>query len=482
MPTKRLPGRMIPRARLFLALSLGLIPLMTGGDVTAQTPPSTSPTAQSALTFTVSGVRDDRGKVLVFLCPEASVPFPGPCPSGVIGVAAARPGETTVIIQGVKAGAYAVQIVHDANGNGALNFPAEGYAFGNDATYPPSFATASITVAGASSTARARMVYAPVQAEQADPAMAFTAAGWVRIGSNGAPAPEGVTKTDVREQGLYGEFYAPAGKTGLPTLILLGGSEGGLNYTSYLAASFTRQGYAVLALAYFAETGLPRSLSGVPVEYFDRAVAWVKARPEVDHEHIGAIGFSRGSEAVLLMASRNRDIGAVLAVAPSNVLWPGLTPTMAEEAAWTEGGKPLPYARLDYAGYRPGAATAPLYLKALETPGAATIAVEAINGPVMLISGGDDQLWPSALMARTIEDRLKSKGFAHPVRHLSYPDAGHTVFGGDMTGRPVPTATSTQASAPGGLTLGGTPIATFNAASDSWPKVLQFFDAALKTP
>ena len=57
----------------------------------------------------------------------------------------------------------------------------------------------------------------------------------------------------------------------------------------------------------------------------------------------------------------------------------------------------------------------------------AVIEVENINGPVLLLSGADDKLWPSTEMGDSIHDRLKAKAFKHKAEHVKYDDAGHTL-------------------------------------------------------
>jgi dienelactone hydrolase len=58
---------------------------------------------------------------------------------------------------------------------------------------------------------------------------------------------------------------------------------------------------------------------------------------------------------------------------------------------------------------------------------AATIAVERIAGPVPLLGGRDDTLWPSSLMGDMIVARLRAKGSRHPVEHVAYEHAGHLI-------------------------------------------------------
>ena len=54
----------------------------------------------------------------------------------------------------------------------------------------------------------------------------------------------------------------------------------------------------------------------------------------------------------------------------------------------------------------------------------ATIPVEKIQGPVLLVSGSDDQVWPSSALADIAMRRLEAHDFAFPFKHLRYEGAG----------------------------------------------------------
>ena len=108
----------------------------------------------------------------------------------------------------------------------------------------------------------------------------------------------------------------------------------------------------------------------------------------------------------------------------------------------------------------------------------AAIRVEQINGGVLLISGTNDEFWPSDPMCGEIMDRLRRNHFAHPFVHLSYEHAGHGM------GRPY-TSTVDVNDVRHPLTgqsmrLGGTPAGTAHARADSWSKVLAFLDENLR--
>ncbi|HEY6214659.1 MAG TPA: acyl-CoA thioesterase/BAAT N-terminal domain-containing protein, partial [Vicinamibacterales bacterium] len=89
---------------------------------------------------------------------------------------------------------------------------------------------------------------------------------------------EGVRISPVRENGLVGMFYEPPDAGRHPSIIVLGGSGGGIPPAIGPAGGFASRGYAVLALAYFGAPGLPRTLSNIPLEYFGTALQWLANR------------------------------------------------------------------------------------------------------------------------------------------------------------------------------------------------------------
>ncbi|GAA0549792.1 dienelactone hydrolase [Rhizomicrobium palustre] len=239
---------------------------------------------------------------------------------------------------------------------------------------------------------------------------------------------------EIHQNGLIGRFYAPKGVLHHTSVLMLGGSNGGYPYDA-AAQDLANSGYPVFALAYFQDmTGNPKSrpkyLANIELEYFFRALDWMKTRTEIDPERIILMGESRGGELVLLLASHRPDVAGVIAYSPSHLVWAGLNPTY-DQPAWTLNGKPLPFLRTRYAF---GASLLSMFQKALaETPAAererATIPVENIHGPVLLISSKSDGLWPSSQMADAVAARLHARGFCYPVENLQYADSSHLLMG-----------------------------------------------------
>ena len=283
-------------------------------------------------------------------------------------------------------------------------------------------------------------------------------------------------KTAVNERGLVADLYVPADLKGAkaPAIIVLGGSEGGLGAgAAHDAQLIASHGYIVLQLAYFDAPGLPKELGLIPLEYFKTAVDWLRVQPGVDPRRLGIEGTSIGGEVALVVASHYSEIKAVAAAVPSSVIWPGISRIRTPPpSTFTLAGKPLP--DLPYGWSGPLTSIYDLYAKGLPAIGehpAAIISVERINGPVILVCGEKDKIWPSCLMTDQIARRLKAHGFKYSVKQLKYPEAGHAVFG-----PPEPRGSD---KIPKLAALGGTGEGNQAARLDDWPKVMAFMDAAL---
>jgi len=287
-----------------------------------------------------------------------------------------------------------------------------------------------------------------------------------------------LVRLPVSDDGLVGTFYAPAGAAGrVPAVLVLGGSEGGLDYADFWAAYLASRGYATLGLAYFRATGLPQGLTEIPLEYFDKAMAWLAARPEADPDRLALAGVSRGGELALMLAARMPQVRAVIAMVPSGVRWGSAS--SYDKAAWTADGVPLPYID-EYGNAQPGIETlaggetgyryAPMFEAALAAAGddgiaAATIPVEQSRARFLLIGGADDGMWPSCELAQIAMDRLRDSGHAaaHGDELVCYPDTGH-----DITEPGWPTTDSYGFEEAGGfVVLGGKPAGIAAAQRDA---------------
>jgi dienelactone hydrolase len=295
-----------------------------------------------------------------------------------------------------------------------------------------------------------------------------------------------------RGDGLVGRLFLPHGGGPHPVVIVLNGTGGGFDLDK--AAALSRHGFATLALAYFGIPPLPTWLHRIPLDYFEAALAWLAAQPDVDLSRVGVLGVSRGAELALLLGTKFPQIRAIVAYAPSSVAWAagGRDKATGEIIpSWTWRGEPVPFAPLPLRGFMlrsaiPVAiARRPVVFRNLfraglrnrEAIARATIPVERIRGPVMLISGGDDHLWPAAEMCTAILARLADSSFPYLVEYFNYPRAGH------MLRYPHLPTTSRQARnrhlRNARYSFGGNPEADAEANADSWRRAIAFLHSSL---
>ena len=269
-----------------------------------------------------------------------------------------------------------------------------------------------------------------------------------------------VSKTPLDEEGLVGSLFTPDAEGTYPALLVLGGSDGGIDIPR--AAMLASHGYVTLALDYFGNSPLPAELNEIPLEYFKTAIDWLQTQEGVDADKIGVVGTSRGGELALLLGATYPEITAVVGYVPSGLVINGISSTNPDEtAAWTLNGTPIPF------------------LTSWETVEEATIPVEQINGPILLISGKDDQTWPSAALSEIAMDRLRENDHPYPYEHLSYEEAGHLI---GLPYLPTTGGGFAHISTGQAFTLGGTPQGDTIASADSWAHVLTFLADAFGEP
>lgn len=269
-----------------------------------------------------------------------------------------------------------------------------------------------------------------LRARQGDRALGTSVATRAMVGP-GVSARE----LTVAREGLAGRYWTGPLRDRRPVAVLaVGGSEGGYG-NPWQASLLASHGYPVLQLAYFRAPGLPEELRAIPLEYLERALEWLHARPGV--KHVVMIGASRGGELALLVGSTYPAlVQGVAAYVPFDAVGPG---------SWTRGGKPIPPA--SNPDFR--------------------IPVERIPGPVLLVGARQDQVWDSGYGTTAVRDRRLEHGRKN-TEALVFDKAGHAI------GLAVPYLPVATEFASSGFTLesGGTRQADALARTASWPRLL----------
>jgi dienelactone hydrolase len=295
---------------------------------------------------------------------------------------------------------------------------------------------------------------------------------------------------DVAEGRTRGLLALPRGEGPFPAVLVFGGSEGGTGSGEFGAMYLASLGVAALGVGYFGATGLPDELVDVPLEILEEDLAFLANDPRIDAERIAVMGGSRGGELALLLGEKFPTVvNGVIATVPSGLVWGGNPSTFTgdEVAAWTLDGVALPFvpygggqfdvdtddAGVDHLRMR-NAFLQDIDAASADALDAATIRTELTSGPVLLLAGDDDQLWPSCPLADVAFARLTEAGRTGD-RMLCFPDAGHAF--GTPGWSTMDSRESFDARFDGYLVFGGTPQGNARAGREADTAIRAFLRA-----
>lgn len=121
----------------------------------------------------------------------------------------------------------------------------------------------------------------------------------------------------VRRRRLAG-WLIPAATPGAPAVVVLHGWGGNAEMMLPVARPLFAAGFSLLLIdARSHGASDTDTFSSLPrfAEDLEQAVEWLRRRPEVDPGRIAVLGHSVGAGAALLVASRRRDVAAVVSLA-----------------------------------------------------------------------------------------------------------------------------------------------------------------------
>jgi dienelactone hydrolase len=237
-------------------------------------------------------------------------------------------------------------------------------------------------------------------------------------------------------------------------VLVIAGSSGRMD--TGRADLLAAYGARALTIRWLGGAGQPAVAREVALETF----LTVLDRLAPDCDRLAMAGTSFGAEAALLVATIEPRLDAVVAFAPSSVVWPGVV-AGRWSSHWTLAGSPLPYVPFDRS-WTPDTdppAYRGLYESSLPGPPEAAIPVERIAGDVVLVAGGDDRVWPSARFAEEIAVRRRAHGLDTSV--VTHAGAGHRTV---LPGEGAVVAGQSMA-------RGGTPQADAELGRRAWPEI-----------
>jgi dienelactone hydrolase len=166
-----------------------------------------------------------------------------------------------------------------------------------------------------------------------------------------------MVKREITENGIVADLFHDGSGQPRKAIVMLGGSEGGKTFSGFILTRRRKYlvslGYTLFSLAYFKSPGLPETLEAIPLEYFERAFAWLSKQKEVVPDELALLGASRGGEVALILGAMDPKVKAVIALSPSSVVWQGIPQRGTKmggsaKSDWTYQGKELPISHITH--------------------------------------------------------------------------------------------------------------------------------------
>ena len=220
-----------------------------------------------------------------------------------------------------------------------------------------------------------------------------------------------------------------------PLVVFFGGSEGGNSMAKTQNEDekkvYIDNGYALLAIGYFGMPGIPSQLDRISLDGIHQEIMRTVKRSNIDENCIVVAGGSKGAELALTLASKFPTIKGAVSLAGSHVVFAGTSPFTDGNASsfmhHDEQVNFVPFTKnilpkLITSDFR-GAYE--ILLEDKQVVKNAVIEVEKINGPILLISGEKDQIWPSQEMSDEVIARLTQTRFKHAYKHIKVASGNH---------------------------------------------------------
>ncbi|WP_262060100.1 acyl-CoA thioester hydrolase/BAAT C-terminal domain-containing protein [Streptomyces sp. STR69] len=260
----------------------------------------------------------------------------------------------------------------------------------------------------------------------------------------------------------------PAG-SGSAGVLVLSGSSGRIERER--CRLFARAGVTAATVRWFGGPGQPPGICELPLETLVEATVLLRERGA---ERVSILGLSKSAEAALLVSTLSNCADAVIALAPSSVVWANVGPGHDSRdhpyrSSWTWQGQSLPFVPYDESWLPPEPSDTPValldwYESSLmayqDRLGLAAIPIEKTDADLVLIAGGADKMWPSLRFAHELADRRTTAGRETIV--TTHIDAGHRI----TFPNEVPPPPSTR------FDHGGTPEAGAALGAAAWPHVM----------
>lgn len=216
-------------------------------------------------------------------------------------------------------------------------------------------------------------------------------------------------------------------------MIVVSGSEGGLEHAGKMAHYLQDHGIPALALGYFKTKHTSKHLVQVPLEIVKSVISYLV---EKGYGKIGISGTSKGAEYALAAAITFPKLSCVIVKTPSWFYGEGVKGRKPSgTSSWSYQGKELPYTPYKTRKFH--------MLKMLwkekeynlleintgkRVTADSVIPVEKIHAPILILSVSRDTIWPSKESGEKLALRLQENSFEYPYQHICYEHMSHMML------------------------------------------------------
>ena len=209
---------------------------------------------------------------------------------------------------------------------------------------------------------------------------------------------------DILRDSWQGRLFYEEDKNKKPAIIVLSGSDGGIEKAQNIAMMLSNHGFVTLAISYFGMNNQKSSLDRIPLENIEEALKYIQKLTFVDSAKIGIYGRSKGSEYSLMFLTKYDGIKCAVLNSPSDRVYEGLKGKRnSKHSSWTYGGKEISYKPFKIREFIMNMLT-----KKSSIDDSGVMDIENVTCPLLLITSIKDEIWDSYSASINIMKKAKS--------------------------------------------------------------------------
>ena len=209
---------------------------------------------------------------------------------------------------------------------------------------------------------------------------------------------------DILRDSWQGRLFYEEDKNKKPAIIVLSGSDGGIEKAQNIAMMLSNHGFVTLAISYFGMNNQKSSLDRIPLENIEEALKYIQKLTFVDSAKIGIYGRSKGAEYSLMFLTKYDGIKCAVLNSPSDRVYEGLKGKRnSKHSSWTYGGKEISYKPFKIREFIMNMLT-----KKSSIDDSGVMDIENVTCPLLLITSIKDEIWDSYSASINIMKKAKS--------------------------------------------------------------------------